>query len=564
MRELICSLSAPAGAAQRSTARNSLASPRGWPAVSAMPAAPITPLDRDDGELGMGTDDWTDLSTVSDPAASIAAGPSPTVNLLTVGMPPPPPAAMLVDDGAPPILSPAQMALYLVVLILGLCCMWSNFKPQLLGLAQCLLETLAICPPLRKPAKAALQRLGIPHSRHDPLDPSEIVWTNECVDPMRVDGSEEIDAELLGSDVEDYSNADDQSQVQDEEPTPRRGSKGRKEAEPRERRQRRSREESERIRRRMEEEDDDEVEEVEDDDDDEVEEVDDDEEEEDEEAHRGSRGREKAAARLGALEKKLRGGGMVTLDDLQGTRARVSAGGDFLPADLPAVDGPSASVGDDMTMVGLNTQVRNAQKDQSKMLRQQADRRQAKLEEALRQKQEVQRKKEAAKDEVKKKEGRRKMHKELVYMDAELDALTGASETAKGPPSQMLAAKWLLEHAYTKYPPQSFTKRRAAEEVIRARELRFRDAAMQALKLVQARYAPEKNSVAEFGAEWAVIAEEISKHAFSLCAGISRGAQQEAPPRSSGVFARQRSDDDDDLGFTLSSEMDHDDVEDAD
>ena len=149
-------------------------------------------------------------------------------------------------------------------------------------------------------------------------------------------------------------------------------------------------------------------------------------------------------------------------------------------------------------------------------------------------------------------------------MDAELDALTGASETAKGPPSQMLAAKWLLEHAYTKYPPQSFTKRRAAEEVIRARELRFRDAAMQALKLVQARYAPEKNSVAEFGAEWAVIAEEISKHAFSLCAGISRGAQQEAPPRSSGVFARQRSDDDDDLGFTLSSEMDHDDVEDAD
>ena len=150
-------------------------------------------------------------------------------------------------------------------------------------------------------------------------------------------------------------------------------------------------------------------------------------------------------------------------------------------------------------------------------------------------------------------------------MDHELDALTGASETAKGPPSQMLAAKWLLEHAYTKYPPPSFTKRRAAEEVIRARELRFRDAAMNALKLVQARYAPEKNSVAEFGAEWAVIAEEISKHAFSLCAGISRGTQQELPPlASTGVFARQKSDNDDDLGFTLSSEMDHDDVEDAD
>ena len=140
-------------------------------------------------------------------------------------------------------------------------------------------------------------------------------------------------------------------------------------------------------------------------------------------------------------------------------------------------------------------------------------------------------------------------------MDHELDARTD---------SQMLAAKWLLEHVYTKHPPPSFTKRRAAEEVIRARELRFRDAAMNALKLMQARYAPDKNSFAEFGAEWAVLAEEISKHAFSLCSGISRGSQQELPPlASTGVFStrpRRR----DDFELSLSAEMDHEDVEDAD
>ena len=161
--------------------------------------------------------------------------------------PPPAPvptAAADSDDGAPPLLSSGEQALYLIVLVLFLCCLWSNFKPQVLKLMECVLGVLAVIPPLRGPAEAALESLS-----HRPMSPAdditEVEWTNEDADPMRVDGSEEIDAELLGSDVEDDSNADEQSQVQDEEaaPTPRRGSsKGRREAEPtqRERRQRRS------------------------------------------------------------------------------------------------------------------------------------------------------------------------------------------------------------------------------------------------------------------------------------------------------------------------------------
>ena len=62
-----------------------------------------------------------------------------------------------------------------------------------------------------------------------------------------------------------------------------------------------------------------------------------------------------------------------------------------------------------------------------------------------------------------------------------------------------------------------------------------------------------------------MLAEEISKHAFSLCAGISRGSAQELPPLSSGVFARSRRALDDDLGLGLANELDDDDdVEDAD
>ena len=85
--------------------------------------------------------------------------------------------------------------------------------------------------------------------------------------------------------------------------------------------------------------------------------------------------------------------------------------------------------------------------------------------------------------------------------------------------------------------------------------------------MLQTRYAPDKNDAREYGAEWAVIAEEISKHAFSLCAGIGRGSQQELPPLSSDVFLRQRAGAlDDDLGFSLTNEMDagDEDVEDAD
>ena len=49
---------------------------------------------------------------------------------------------------------------------------------------------------------------------------------------------------------------------------------------------------------------------------------------------------------------------------------------------------------------------------------------------------------------------------------------------------------------------------------------------LKGLKLLQSRYAPEKNTVAQYGAEWAVIAEEIAKHAFALQSGMTRGSNQ--------------------------------------
>ena len=533
------------------------------PAASAS-AGSTSYFDAEGNEFDLGTDN------VSPSTATLGASSSDeltSIGDLSTSPPSPPlPTSMLSDDGAPPLFTPGEMVLYLVVSALALCCMWSNFKPQILKCLQCVLEGAALCPPLQAPAQAAMESLGLSHSRIDPLEDPEIVWTNEAEDPLRVDGSEEIDAELLGSDVVDGD--------ADGEPEPRRG-RGRRDARPKKERKPR--------RKALPE---DEVEAADDDDeealfaeedeaevapaaDEEVEAVLDDEDEVEEVDDDDGDGTAPNAmsARLGALEAKLRCGGTVTLNDLQGTRARVSGDGDF----LPGAGGRTTGAGDDsFTMVGLSTQVRRGQQEPSQQrLRQEADRRQAKLEEALREKKENAKRRDAQKADVLKREARRKLQKELLFMDHELDALTGtAGGPAGGPPSQVLAAKWLLEHAYTKHPPPSFTKRRAAEEAIRARELRFRDAATSALKLMQARYSPNKNTVGEYGAEWAVISEEISKHAFSLCAGISRGSAQELPPLASGsVFARSRREGalDDEIDFSLAGEMDHDDdVEDAD
>ena len=512
--------------------------------------------------------------------------------------PPPAPvptAAADSDDGAPPLLSSGEQALYLIVLVLFLCCLWSNFKPQVLKLMECVLGVLAVIPPLRGPAEAALESLS-----HRPMSPAdditEVEWTNEDADPMRVDGSAELLDSEMGSDLasprhdpdEDEDDDDEEAPLPPPEPKASRGKKGSK--------KQAKKEPKSKQRRREEEEDEEEamfsaqqaateekLSEVRLDDDEEVEEVDEDEgvspyRSRQEGAPSPHGGDDHAmAARLFALETKIKSGGTVTLDDLQGARARVSVTGDFLPAvrNGGRADPAAASSNDDsFTMVGLNRQVlRKQTRPSPARLRADADRRQAKLEEALRAKQEESRKAAQQQDELKKADARRTLQKELLMMDHEIDARsTRVGDSATGqPPSQMLAAKWLLEHAYSRYPPRTFTKRRAAEEVMRARELRFRDATMNELKLMQARYAPDKNTVDEFGAEWAVLAEEIAKHAFSLCSGINRGGTQDklSPFAGGGLFTQPRLEDGDEIGFSLAGGerelmMEEEDVEDAD
>ena len=188
---------------------------------------------------------------------------------------------------------------------------------------------------------------------------------------------------------------------------------------------------------------------------------------------------------------------------------------------------PGAGGNDDsFTMVGLTAQM--AQRGEVAMSMQETsdlqDKRLQRLEGALRRKKEAEAQKEEAAAEEAKQEARRRMRKELLVIDNEIDAMTNGS--TEGPTSHLIASKWLLELAYGKYPPRTFNARRAAQELQQARELRFRDAVLRALKLLQSRYAPEKNTVTQYGAEWAVMAEEIAKHAFALQAGMTRGAKQ--------------------------------------
>ena len=244
----------------------------------------------------------------------------------------------------------------------------------------------------------------------------------------------------------------------------------------------------------------------------------------------------------------------------------VSASGDFAPPTFASLGSGSraaaASADDSFTMVGLPVLARRAQQGQIQAhTAREADRRQAKLEEALRAKQQKLNEQQTHEFERLKREARRAMHSELAYMDQQIDSLTAGSGPSRrgGVTTQVDAAKWLLDHAYTKYPPPAFSKRRAEEEVLRARELRFRDATVSALKLLQARYAPDKSSGAAASPEWAVIGEEIVKHAYSLSMGISRGSQQEMPPlAASGIFAT-RAALDADVDFSLRTN-----IEDAD
>eukprot|EP00966_Prymnesium_polylepis_P052460 1214986-Prymnesium_polylepis.1 len=146
----------------------------------------------------------------------------------------------------------------------------------------------------------------------------------------------------------------------------------------------------------------------------------------------------------------------------------------------------------------------------------------AKLEDALRQKKKAVAKRAAEEIEELKVAARRKLRLDLLFIDNEVDSLTAGD--AKG---GLKAAKWLLEHAYVKYPPPTFNKRKVAEQVNAARALRFKDATIKALKLLEMRYAPHKNTASEYGAERAVIAEEIAKHAYGLITAVSRGMSQE-------------------------------------
>ena len=89
------------------------------------------------------------------PSLGNAAGLSPPPSPFT-------PSSMLSDDGAPPLFSPGEAVLYLVVLALALCCMWSNFKPQILKCLQCVLEAAAGVrgPGAAGPLRRALRRAG--------------------------------------------------------------------------------------------------------------------------------------------------------------------------------------------------------------------------------------------------------------------------------------------------------------------------------------------------------------------------------------------------------------------
>lgn len=201
----------------------------------------------------------------------------------------------------------------------------------------------------------------------------------------------------------------------------------------------------------------------------------------------------------------------------------------FTVVQAPAEPGPSND-DDDMTMVMLDQRPASGSREQlgaSDTL----DTRQARLESVLRRKQEAKAQKAEADAEEAKREARRALRKELLFIDNKLDSMTNArtegpaSEDAGSSARHVIASKWLLEYSYSKYPPQTFSTRRAKEELRLVRELRFRDAVLNGLKLLQSRYAPEKNTVAQHGAEWAVMAEEIAKHAFALQAGINHVAK---------------------------------------
>jgi len=463
-----------------------------------------------------------------------------------------------VDSAPPPTVLPfgrySDWVLGVLLLIM-MRVLYTKHRSRVLKCIMCVLEVVAVCGPLKSPALAVIESMQ--YSRRPTEEP-------------------EIESGLVAASSEDEEDDSHEiklkpaAKVKHVQPKPRAKSSRKKHG---------SRVSQELIVVKEKEEDieegradaqahkeveeiNDEVEEIKDD---EVEEIDDYDGQGDDDRDQARRVEAAVKARLDQLEAKIAQGEQLTLGDIAGTRARVSETGEFVTA-------PSARMekvhDDSFTMVGLPTQASQTAEPRASAKASAASRaheaRQVKLEEALRQKQERLAKQVAAETEQLKRKARRELRSELLHMDHELDALLAGQASKGAPPSQLLAAKWLVEYAYTKYPPPYFSKRRASEEARMASELRFRDATITALKVLQVRYGPAKNSAADYGAEWAVIAEEVTKHAFSLTQGISRSSKQESMPSTLGLTLPTTSgmQDDDGIHFSLSSHVE--DVEDAD
>ena len=496
---------------------------------------------------------------------------------LTMSLPPSPPIGHLINQEAvenapPPTFLPFgsnSNAILTLLLLIVVRCAWLKNKAMFLNIMMCALQLVAVGP-LRSPAEGVIEKMH--HALHPVDDPMQ----DDLMETGRVDGSSEVD------EVGVHNRAHNPRPPQGREPIPR--PRGRDRRDPNRRRACRlngtttgrggggagtyvdlvdtadatnlmqgmyevninDEEELLQAKEAGVEQFEEEVEEVE-----EVEEID---EKFDADALQTAA---EIQSRLDALEKKIAKGGTVTLTDLAGTRARVSETGEFMTADQP-LNARRGTDDDSFTMVGLPTQTQQTllptQRD--------SDKRQAKLEEALRIQKERKSRETNAEHHAQMHVARRKLRSELLVIDREIDGLlAGSAATRGGPPSQLLAAQWLVMHAYEHHPPPSLTAHRAQGEVRAARELRFRDATMTALKVLQARYAPAKNSIQDHGADWAVIAEEICKHAFSLQQGLSRSQRQEQLAPASHLFSR---DDEQDDGISYSLTHGHEEVEDAD
>ena len=203
----------------------------------------------------------------------------------------------------------------------------------------------------------------------------------------------------------------------------------------------------------------------------------------------------------------------------------------------PSAMQSNAANDDQMTMIGVSAMAQAREtapafvdhQPRSEQEREaDAESRQAKLEAVLRSKKEAAQRVRDAAVQAEMEAARDAMRDELQALDDEIESRQAAADEA-GPAAQLAVGKWFVALVYSRFPPPAFDERRADEEVALANTLRFKEATTRALKLVQTRYGPEKNSAAEHGAEWAVTAEEVTKRAFALMHGISKVKETSTP-----------------------------------